>query len=261
MPHYNNFNTVSFHFGPVYKQDVGFIIGNSGKTINMIKSKTGAYVRVMKTDSFHPHPWFFVTGSFENVMNAVQELTKIRDESGRRRMNPSHQSADPEGACWGWPGSSCSTHNPRQNQPQFQQQQGQYSQVHPARQHMVEPASQYVPQHIAQEHNVFEASFQAPAFVPQSSEPAYSAESPSYSPNSPSYSPNSPSYSPNSPSYSPNSPSYSPEDTPANNTIPEPVSVVIKRTGGKKVVSGNNKKTKVLSLGEDLYELNLDQVS
>ena len=211
MPHYNNFNTVSFHFGPVNEKDVGFIIGKKGATIKKIKNDSGAYVRVMKPDSFHPEPWFYVSGNFQAVMHAVGFLRQLRNEAQNRRgdtgaQKPKGNKGQNQQFQHQQPLLQHQQGKYSQAQPYLQQQNGKYSQVHPARQYMVEPASQYVPEHIAQEHNVFQASFQSPVSVAQSNEP-------SYSPNSPSYSPKSPSYSPKSPSYSPKSPSFSPEDS------------------------------------------------
>ena len=86
MPHYNNFNTVSFHFGPVDDKDVGFFIGKKGATIKKIKSDSGAYVRVMTPDNFHPQSWFFVSGNIQSVMFAVNFLQQLRNEAENRRM-------------------------------------------------------------------------------------------------------------------------------------------------------------------------------
>ena len=85
-------------FGPVFGRHVGFMIGSKGITINMIKSKSGAWVQIRKPDAEHQEHWFEISGEQTQVDEATRLLREIRDEAMAREKGTS-------------------THAPRQSAP------------------------------------------------------------------------------------------------------------------------------------------------
>ena len=69
-------------FGPIRSDQVGFYIGTRGRTINKIKSDSGAWVQIMKPGSStipslaYSH-WFSVSGRADAVSSAFNMLSQI----------------------------------------------------------------------------------------------------------------------------------------------------------------------------------------
>ena len=84
MPLYNKYGELSFHFGPVKDQHMGFCVGTDGSTLKTITEKTGAKIKIMKADSDHPDPWFLITGNFNQLKWARNWLNAVRKEAIER---------------------------------------------------------------------------------------------------------------------------------------------------------------------------------
>lgn len=81
---YNYKGDYSFHLGPVFDEHVAFMVGKGAKTLKMIRKQTGAHCQIMKSDQYHPLPWFLVRGSIRSILGAVEKLLEIRGEADRR---------------------------------------------------------------------------------------------------------------------------------------------------------------------------------
>lgn len=80
-----NTNGVVERVVPVPNDSVGFIIGAKGKTVNLIKRNTGAWVQVQKNGSGSS---FLVRGFPHQVQEAVNWIHTIVEEAGHRGPPP-----------------------------------------------------------------------------------------------------------------------------------------------------------------------------
>ena len=80
-----NTNGVVERVVPVPDDAVGFIIGAKGKTVNLIKRNTGAWVQVQKNGSGSS---FMVRGFPHQVQEAVNWIHTIVEEAGHRGPPP-----------------------------------------------------------------------------------------------------------------------------------------------------------------------------
>ena len=80
-----NTNGVVENTVPVPNDSVGFIIGAKGKTVNLIKRNTGAWVQVQKNGSGSS---FLVRGFPHQVREAVNWINTIVEEAGHRGPPP-----------------------------------------------------------------------------------------------------------------------------------------------------------------------------
>lgn len=84
MPLYNNYGEMSFHFGPIKNEHMGFCVGTDGSTLKSITEKTGAKIKIMKADSDHPDPWFLISGTPGQIKWARNWLNAVRKEAIQR---------------------------------------------------------------------------------------------------------------------------------------------------------------------------------
>ena len=82
--HYNHYGQVSFHFGPVREEHVGFCIGSNSSNLKQIYQETGAYIQLMSPDHYHHQNWFLITGTSQQVTHARNWLNSIRKEAINR---------------------------------------------------------------------------------------------------------------------------------------------------------------------------------
>ena len=79
--YFNRPGQVSYHFGPIKEEHIGFMMGSKANTLVLIRNTTGAYVKIMPSDQYHSTKWFLVTGSNYSVKWAVNWLWNIQKEA------------------------------------------------------------------------------------------------------------------------------------------------------------------------------------
>lgn len=87
-------------YGPLIEEDIGFMIGKKGKTIQMVKDRSGAFVELQpaQPDEDRHTPWFLVEGTEMQVNAAVRLLNGLGKEA-RSRNSGDGMTTEQENAC------------------------------------------------------------------------------------------------------------------------------------------------------------------
>ena len=94
-------NTIICHvFGPLVEEDIGFMVGRKGQTVQMVKNRSLAFVELQpaQPDQERNTPWFLVKGTETQVDAAVRLLKGLAKEA-RSRNSSDGMTTEQENAC------------------------------------------------------------------------------------------------------------------------------------------------------------------